>query len=736
MATPPTTPPQGSLNTQGPGEIAQTAALAVDVGQTLIAVAKTLQGSLSTILSMKIDALVEGGAIDLMSKTFDSYKAAVRKQEDLDRQTVQTSALLERITGLNAIARKEFATEADMSMKGGSLLSAASKNMYAAVQEYAGQSIKLLDGSKRDAVNLFGDVDSLFKTFTDTLADDTRLQAAALQGLTYDLTETMKLANENLNISTSTMNDIFQKELSATGKITGEYLKDYEKGMVATAQLTGVSVDLIGKDLARMTSDFGHFGMMSNEQMLSLSVNLKNLGLDITDVTRLSDNFSSFDKAAATMSNLAASTGATLDTLELFKLANTDQEAFLASLKDQLESQGVEFENLNIIQQKQIASSFGIDPRILQRLLSDNFDAIDNIADEIGQKKSNISDDTLRSTVAGMGSLRDELEKVDLRETTLMVSSLKNVSAETAESLEHVYRSTLQFADVGVERLSEGITSMVKQAQVQRGELLKVVYEGIKGIANDKTVKDRYTDLGKQAAQATAEGLAFAGPEVRKVGVDTGLVLVEGFQWGSRYLTKHNSPSEAGNDMIEGIKAALEKMEKDELAKKSGEGLSKQMIKAISDAKSEFTDKFKEFNDIMLIESAKGKPPIDRLKERFKGVFTDEQITRIVEGKGSEIAASMAETSVKSKLDEVKATAAAEADKAKNEAPEAKKRTEKAIAESAERLVNIKITLAGGDELTQLLAKHIISAGLSGITTDSGQVVHLAVSEQTDRTTN
>jgi hypothetical protein len=699
---------------------------AQDVGKALIDIAKSLSKDLADLAKIAAAAQIETTEISLFGDLFEGYRGAVRRQEDLDRQTVQTSAILERITGLNAIARKELEENVTGLGKEG-LVSIASNNMYKAVEEYSKASIKMLDGTKYDAYLLLGDVDSLFKTFTDALVDDTRMQSFAMQGLTYDLVETMKIANENLNISTATMNDIFQRELSESGKITGDALKDYERSLVATQQLTGVSIDLIGKDLSRMTSDFNHFGMMSRDQLLSLSVNLKQLGLDITDVTRLSDNFSSFDKAAATMSNLAASTGATLDTLELFKLANTDQEAFIRSLRDQLESQGVEFENMNFIQQKQVAQAFGLDPRMLQRLLSDNFEMFDSISEEIGQKKTEISDDSLKASVASMGSLRDELEKLDIKAAAAEFASLKNVSAETAESLELAYRGTVKLASEGMSRLTAGASSMIEKAQESRQKLNEMVVTGVRELTTDPEVKKRYTEMGQQVVIDTTAGLNEAIPHIAAVGEKAGVTLRDRFYWGSRDLTHHQSPSKVGYDMIAGIEASFEYLEKEKIAESGGSKLGKAMVASLRDAKKDMAATFREFQEIIEIESSKDADPKKRLTERFKGVLTDAQITSILSGKTEQVIKGMVQESLtKSVKDAQKA-----ADEAGKDAAGAKvdKKKEEKPAEASALPINIKITLAGGDDLTSLLAKQIISQGLKGIQIDSGQLVHLTVAE-------
>lgn len=363
--------------------------------------------------------------------------------------TKQTADFIQEVTGMNALA-------IDNSVYG---INTASKQLsdaaYKAAKDYGQANITLLSGVTLHASTLLGDAKELYAGFKDTVLDDTRLFNAGVKGMSYDILENIKLTTATLKMQPRELNEVFQRELSATGEISGEMLKTYEKTTLAVAQSTGQVPAMVAQDLAKMLGDFNHFGAITIPQMGSLSATLHQMGLAINDVTKLADNFSSFDKAVQVMSNLSATTGATLDTLGLFQLANTDQEQFIVSLREQLESQGVEFENMNILQQKQIASAFGIDPVILQRLLNDNFDSIESMNADITSRVSGMTDETMQQQLVDMGGLVKAAEKLSSKDLIERQMALENASAGFAKTIENSFRSTVLVTEKAVEAMGQ-----------------------------------------------------------------------------------------------------------------------------------------------------------------------------------------------------------------------------------------------------------------------------------------
>ena len=667
--------------------------------------------NLATLALNAAKAVIESAEFKSLTGLTEAFKARIQAQEDFDRQTMMTSALLERVTGMNALARKDVMT----ALGPESLLSKASADTFKAVNDYGEATIKFLNGTEVRALAVFGDINELFETFNASVLDDTRLTVAAQRGITYDLVENTRLAAKQLGLTQADINEIFQKELSETGKISGQGLKDFEKTALMTAQSTGMSVTLITKDLAKMTGDFSHFGMMTTDQMGSLSANIHQLGLDISDVTRLSDNFSSFDKAAATMSNLAASTGATLDTLELFRLANTDQEEFIRSLRTQLEDQGVEFENLNFIQQKQIASSFGLDPRVAQRLLSDNLDMVSNITGEISAAKDKTSDEDLRKTLASLGSLREEAMKVDTTALAARYSSLKTASADVAESLEKVYANTLQFADVGVSKFGGGLDAMAAKAHELRTTLLDLSKATTSNlIQSDPDLIKKYESFGKESASSFAVGLSSMKDVVAQIATGMADTFVSRVKAGMEHVTG-KSPSPLGRSITDGLASAFKEFDDKKIATKFGGTLGDDIKKSLASKREEITSTIPEIGRVIeaevtvaTLEGGDTNRVNKLIADRYKDILTADQVVKMRAGEDG-VAAVVTELYDA----QIKKMATPTASPETTQSGQASTATGQATKiEVAPQEIKIHITLSGGDALTQALADSVIGRAI------------------------
>jgi hypothetical protein len=717
MAAPnPPTTPASSATPQGlAANIAQDIQNVSDFAASLGAAALQIN-NVGDIAKQAVAALSEQTIFSGLQQSIDLLKKRTQQQEDLDRQTVMTSALLERVTGMNALARRDVITQ----LGPDSLISKASADTFKAVNDYGEATIKFLNGTEVRALAVFGDINELFETFNAAILDDTRLTVAAQRGITYDLVENTRLATKQLGLSQADVNEIFQKELSETGKISGEALKDFEKTVLTTAQSTGLGVTLITKDLAKMTSDFSHFGMMTTDQMASLSVNIHQLGMDISDVTRLADNFSSFDKAASTMSNLAASTGATLDTLELFRLANTDQEEFIRSLRSQLEDQGVEFENLNFIQQKQIASSFGIDPRVAQRLLSDNFDMVTNITDQISSKKEETTDEQLRMTLASLGSLREEAMKVDAGALAARYASLKTASAAVAENLETVYSQTLQITDIGVSKLGGGLDALAEKAHMLRDSLIKFTDTSIKDVLGTNTaLAKKYASYGKTASSAFAsaftEGLDNSQGLIFQVGTGMGSNLPAGLRKGAADAMP-GSPSKIGKEITLGLELAFDKFADDKIASRFGGTLSEDIKKTLAAKRDEITRTISgigrdiEAEATVATLSGDSQSGVNELiASRYKDILTADQVAKMRSGESgvAAVVTELYDAQIK-KMSE-KPVAATETNTQGQATTSGGQPTK---IEVSPQDIKVHITLSGGDALTQVLVNEVIGRAI------------------------
>jgi hypothetical protein len=461
-------------------DIAEWTAASAQAILTSAASIESLDNAFGIIKGRLTTAVIDFG-VDKMKDTIRGYES-----KSIMQGTKQTADFIQEITGLNAVA-------AESSIYGiNSVTKQLSDAAYKSMSDYSKATITLQNGITLNASSLLGDAKELYAGFKDAVLDDTRLFNAGVKGMSFEVLEDMKITTSALKMQPRELNEIFQRELSATGVISGEMLKTYEKTVLAVGQATGQVPTMIAQDLSRMLNDFNHFGALTIPQMGTLAATLHQMGLEINDVTKLADNFSSFDKAVQTMSNLSATTGATLDTLGLFELANTDQEQFIISLRDQLESQGVEFENMNILQQKQIASAFGIDPIILQRLLSDNFDTIESANAEIEGRVSEMSDETMRSQLADMGGLVKAAEALSSKELLERQIGLQKASSEYARTIENSFRSTVIVAEKATEAMVDQRDSAFKALDQMKVVMDQISDKGIE-IFGPKTAAQRAT---------------------------------------------------------------------------------------------------------------------------------------------------------------------------------------------------------------------------------------------------
>lgn len=335
--------------------------------------------------------------------------------------------MVQRATALNMSAIKSGIY--GINTQGEMLAEATSK----AVREMSMRKIRLSDGIEIDAIKTIGSVQNFLDYYSRTILDNQRLFRAGVEAQSEDLMLKVGMAQRNMGLSAATVTEIFEREFSETGKITGEALKNYQANIIATARETDIPIESIRKSFETMTSDFTRFGMIADDQMGNVVAKLDKLGLTINDVSNIASKFSTFEGAVSAMSNLAASTGVAIDALEMFELANTDMAGFIDRFKESLDMQGLEFEDLNFIQQKQIASSFGIDPIILKRILSDNFESAEDITAELAKEREKLkTGEELTGVIAQMTDFIDAAPK----EYAMMRAQFAATTTELAKDFE------------------------------------------------------------------------------------------------------------------------------------------------------------------------------------------------------------------------------------------------------------------------------------------------------------
>lgn len=430
---------------------------AAEIFEAYTALFSSFSGGILELGALTLQDMASQAILAGADTLFAPMRQMLEGAEEMGTQTMEVASIIEGMTGMTAAAIDMAGYDADNAAL------RMTKNAYEAVQNLHDAEITLANGVKVTTEN-FGDASDFLSSYSESALRDSRLYRAATDATTKDMLISTQLARRNLGLSFEEINQIMQHELSNTGKISGDFLKEYERTAIAVNKATGVPIEMITRDLNTMLADFSHFGMMSLDQMGALSATVSKLGMNISDVTRLADNFQSFDRAAQTMSNLAASTGVTLDTLELFELANTDQEQFIISLRDQLESQGLEFENMNHIQQRNLAAAFGLDPLVMKRLLSDSFGEIESAQSAIAKAASEMPPGAEEAFVASMKRL-DQLSGEDFAKR---YAGMKNVMFEYAASIERGYLASSKVTTEYVQASGQAIENYGARIQKYR----------------------------------------------------------------------------------------------------------------------------------------------------------------------------------------------------------------------------------------------------------------------------
>lgn len=357
--------------------------------------------------------------------------------EQFSSQAMGIQNEIQKFSGMNSLAVDSFAYGAE------TIARKATDSGFQMMYNLEQHQVKMRDGVSRSVSELnLEPAKATFARFNETLLKDTRLTYATIGAMTEnvgdDIALSMLLSQERLHVSIDDLNEIFQVELSETGKISGKYLEEQQKVALAASRIYGANMLQVTADINTMMGDFEHFGTKGQDELGALSVVISQLGLRINDVTSMASKFSSFDSAIQTVSNLSAATGASLEGMKLFELsAAGDIQGFVEELREELEASGLDFESMDLPMQKYIARQLSIDPRVLQRLMNDNIEVMETSADELGKAVSDITSEDLTASLVGMArtgldiKTPEDIAKVQLENI--------NINKETALTIENVY---------------------------------------------------------------------------------------------------------------------------------------------------------------------------------------------------------------------------------------------------------------------------------------------------------
>ena len=305
---------------------------------------------------------------------------------------------------------------------------------------------EVIESSSPKLATFFKDAKELNQAFFDSAVAETRLYMAAMRDgftdETFKYREIAALANKGLGVDATTLRALYQEEFSKTGKITGEFVEKYAATIMAASAATGLSSKQIAGDLAAAKADVEKFGNSTEAQIAALSVPIRKLGLDMKDVGDVVGKFMRFEDATQAVSNFAAVTGASLDTMDLFYKANSgDKLDFFKSLKQQLTDQGVAIENLTHQEQVYLAKGLGLNLRQFQSFMREDADITEDMIDEMieeNAKKTEYTGKDLADKLAQTGGLAaqtlEAMKPENIKQIAEVVRALAGGTGEFADA--------------------------------------------------------------------------------------------------------------------------------------------------------------------------------------------------------------------------------------------------------------------------------------------------------------
>jgi hypothetical protein len=299
--------------------------------------------------------------------------------------------------------------------------------------------------------------------YRETALAETRIFNASMKALDsergFEIEKFAAFAKDGIDLQTKAMTALYQEEFSKTGAITGKAVEDFSAIVLAAQKVTGENVRQLSSDMQMMVNKVEVFGNATYSQMASLSNVIHQVGLDIDDVEHAAAKFMSFESATKAVSDLGAALGVSLDTMNLFYLANEDKEGFILSLRQQLIDQGVAFEDLTFQEQKYVAQAAGIGIRQAQSLFNSQIDVTQsNVAAliESTSKETEYQGDQLAAKLVQTGGFADKtLDALKPENLSSTLTGIKNLTGGTNELANESVRLTEKITQLGTQALPE-----------------------------------------------------------------------------------------------------------------------------------------------------------------------------------------------------------------------------------------------------------------------------------------
>ena len=414
-----------------------------------------------------------GGTADLMKESsIGMSRDAIEAYENIGKSVLMTNEELRN----NPALRADAALFPQILPEGASEVLQNQANEYIRiVKDPADAATRFLELQKEFAFTYQEQFTSAFKQGTDMVELETIAQS--------------------LGAETDQIAKIISRSIDQTGEASIQNFREIVKFSMAAQEATGKSGKIIFENFADIKADVQNFGNVLDDEATRIAAQLAEVGIRADTLGKLINKFSDFDTAANSVGNLTAAFGLNVDAMEMMMLANTDQEEFLMTMRSQFEEQGLAFEDMNLAQQKLLASQLGIGVEEAARLFDfdqditsledlkaaqedmpeeDAFKLLKESALSFAQTGEDIQDKIDKTNSFGIGAkfatdtetLRRKFRDTETAIGTMGARAQQAITTELYGSIASGYDSASEKLDA-LKRKLEGITQKQSEVDLQ-----------------------------------------------------------------------------------------------------------------------------------------------------------------------------------------------------------------------------------------------------------------------------
>lgn len=218
-------------------------------------------------------------------------------------------------------------------------------------------------------------------------------------------TEILAMA-KGLGIATEDLGGLMNKAVTE-GRGMEEMLTEVTKYAKGMGEAFGLNSKMISRDMGKAMKDVKHFANMTEKEIAEATVYAHKLGVSLSDITGILDNFNTFEQASENVSKLSQAFGVNIDAMKLLE-AKSPADA-LDMLKSSFAAAGKSVETMNRQELQLIAQSVGMSEEAVRQTMS-----MKNVGVSMGQVKtasSSLEKQTMDTNQA-LRSMSEDIKRV------------------------------------------------------------------------------------------------------------------------------------------------------------------------------------------------------------------------------------------------------------------------------------------------------------------------------------